>query len=226
MRHIAILLALATLTFGQTFEVKDRNGIPVVMVSEIKMFRYSSYFNKDIADFQCAVKNISGKDLKAVALRAIVHKKDGSKVEFSFNVNVCDVCDFRKDSILKATHEFLEGPYTPEEFDLVEFAVPESWQSPEDKRLAAEAQAKKEAADAARIKRLAAEQKKKDAELNAHIAKARAEEEARNAKERRKVRAACTIIYQDTADKKLKDLTVREEQQVRACQALGLYPPQ
>jgi hypothetical protein len=41
MRHIAILLALATLTFGQTFEVKDRNGIPVVMVSEIKMFRYS-----------------------------------------------------------------------------------------------------------------------------------------------------------------------------------------
>jgi hypothetical protein len=63
----------------------------------------------------------------------------------------------------------------------VEFALPESWQSPEDERLAAEAQAKKEAADAARRKRLAAEQKKKDAELNARIAKARAEEEARNA---------------------------------------------
>lgn len=87
-------------------------------------------------------------------------------------------------------------------------------------------QAKKEVADEARQKRLAAEQKKKDAELNARIAKERAQEEARAAEERRKVRAACAVIYLSTADKKLKDLTVREEQQVRACQALGLYPPQ
>ena len=56
--------------------------------------------------------------------------------------------------------------------------------------------------------------------------KVKAEQDAREAEERRKVRAACSTIYQNTADKKIKDLTVREEQQVRACQGLGLYPPQ
>lgn len=45
------------------------------------------------------------------------------------------------------------------------------------------------------------------------------------AEEQGKVRAACRQVYDKTADKKVGDLTVREEQQVRACQALGLYPP-
>jgi hypothetical protein len=42
----------------------------------------------------------------------------------------------------------------------------------------------------------------------------------------RNIRAACSAVYKDTADKKIRDLTVKEEQQVRNCQALGLYPPQ
>ena len=84
---------------------------------------------------------------------------------------------------------------------------------------------KKEAAEAARQKRLAAERKKKQAEVDARYAKAKAEQDATAAEERRRVRTACGAVYQSTADKKIGDLTVREEQQVRACQALGLYPP-
>lgn len=217
---------IAPLTFGQTFEVKDRNGILVMKVNEIKMFRYSSYFKKDIADFRCSLKNISGDDLKTVTLRAIVHQKDGSKVEFPFNVNVCDVCDFRKGSAVRATHQFLEGPYTSDDLESVEFALPDTWQSPEDRRLAAEVQAQTEATEAVRRKRLAAEQKRKQTKANAEYAKMKAEGDARAAEERRNVRAACTAIYRNTVDKKVTDLTVREEQQVRACQASGLYPPQ
>jgi hypothetical protein len=56
--------------------------------------------------------------------------------------------------------------------------------------------------------------------------KAEEKEEANAAFERRKIRVACSTIYRNTADKKLKDLTMKDEQQVRACQALGLYPPQ
>jgi hypothetical protein len=72
----------------------------------------------------------------------------------------------------------------------------------------------------ARQKRLAAEQ------LAAINAKIKAERNAKDAEDKRKLRANCTVIYQNTIDKKVKDLTVREEEQVRACQALGLYPPQ
>lgn len=97
----------------------------------------------------------------------------------------------------------------------------------------AEAQAKKDAAEAGRRKLIAAEQRKKDADARlatykADMAKQKAEEkeEANAAFERRKIRVACSTIYRNTADKKLKDLTVKDEQQVRACQALGLYPPQ
>lgn len=97
----------------------------------------------------------------------------------------------------------------------MEFSFPDDWQSPEDKRLANQAQAKKDAAEAARRKRLAAERKKKEAEFSARVAKERADEEARVAEERRRVRVACNTTYQNTADKKVKDLTVKEEQQVR-----------
>jgi len=93
-------------------------------------------------------------------------------------------------------------------------------------RVAAEEQAKKDAASAARQKRLAAERAKQQEEERVRNAKVRAEQDAKAAEEQRRVRTACGTVYQNTADKKIKDLTVREEQQVRACQALGLYPPQ
>ena len=68
----------------------------------------------------------------------------------------------------------------------------------------------------------------KDAEA-ARLAAAQAavdgREAARAAEEARRVRAACRTIYQSTVDKKIRDLTVGEDQQVRACQGLGLYLP-
>jgi hypothetical protein len=100
----------------------------------------------------------------------------------------------------------------------------EALQAEEERRAAAE-EAKKDAAEVQRQKRLAAEHKKREAEEDARLAKVKAAEEAKAADERRRVRAACSAIYQNTADKKMKDLTVREDQQVRTCQALGLYPP-
>jgi hypothetical protein len=87
------------------------------------------------------------------------------------------------------------------------------------------AQAKKDAIESERKKRLAAEQKKKNTELEARSVTAKAEQEQKDAEARRKLRANCTTIYQNTIDKKVRDLTVREEEQVRACQTLGLYPP-
>jgi hypothetical protein len=96
----------------------------------------------------------------------------------------------------------------------------------EQERRAAEVQARKDIAEAARRKRMAAEQKQRQVEADARYAKIKAEDDAKAAEERRKIRAACTTIYQTTIDKKVRDLAVREEQQVRACQALSLYPPQ
>jgi hypothetical protein len=75
--------------------------------------------------------------------------------------------------------------------------------------------AKKDAADAAD----AAHRKQQQAEIDAWQAKIKAEERASAAEERRKARAACTVIYRSTIDKRRSDLTVREEQQVAACQA-------
>jgi hypothetical protein len=60
----------------------------------------------------------------------------------------------------------------------------------------------------------------------AQLAQQRAEAEAKASEERRRIRAACAEIHRNTADKKISNLTVKEEQHVRACQALGLYPPQ
>lgn len=95
----------------------------------------------------------------------------------------------------------------------------------QEERKAAEEAVKKEAAETARKRRLAAEQKQRDAEQAARYAREKAEADARAAVEAAKIRTACAEIYKNTANKKVADLTVVEEQKVRACQALGLYPP-
>jgi hypothetical protein len=51
---------------------------------------------------------------------------------------------------------------------------------------------------------------------------ARAEEQKRA---RAELRARCAEVHKGTIDKRVSDLTVREEEQVRACRTLGLYPP-
>jgi len=81
--------------------------------------------------------------------------------------------------------------------------------------------ARKHQAAAAQRAKQAAEQKKRDADL----AKLKADEEAKATAEPATLRANCTFIYRNTADKRIGDLTVRESQQVQACQVLGLYPP-
>jgi hypothetical protein len=83
----------------------------------------------------------------------------------------------------------------------------------------------------ATLKQYAAEEKaeaalkRQQAKEAAAYAKMKAAQDAKTAQELVRVRAACAAIYQRTSDMKVKDLTVKEEQQVRACQTLGLYPP-
>ena len=70
-------------------------------------------------------------------------------------------------------------------------------------------------------KGLAEKRKREQAEEDARVQKVRADEEAKTAAQR----AACSSVYRNTANKKLGDLTVKELQQVQACQTLGMYPP-
>lgn len=79
-------------------------------------------------------------------------------------------------------------------------------------RKAAAAQKSRAAAESARRKRAAADEA------------ARAVEERRRlSEERRRLTEVCSAVRSKTIDKKISDLTVREEEQVRACQRLGLY---
>jgi hypothetical protein len=72
-----------------------------------------------------------------------------------------------------------------------------------------------------RANALAAAARKRAAAVSA----SEAVEAQRRAEERSRLRKSCAAIYTTTIDKKVGELTVREEQQVRACQVLGLYPP-
>src|ERR1035437_4503372 len=96
----------------------------------------------------------------------------------------------------------------------------------ETQRLAAEAEAKKVADAEAKRKSLMAEQKKKDTEQHARNLKRIAELNAEIAIELQPARAVCAEVYRNTSDKKLRDLTVKEAEQIRRCQSADMYPPQ
>jgi anti-sigma28 factor (negative regulator of flagellin synthesis) len=95
----------------------------------------------------------------------------------------------------------------------------------ETERLAAEAEAKNAAVVAAKRKRLLAEQKKRDAEQHALNLKRIAALKAEIAIELQRARAVCAESYRNTSEKKLKDLTVKEADQIRRCQSADMYPP-
>lgn len=56
-------------------------------------------------------------------------------------------------------------------------------------------------------------------------AQIKAIKETKAIEERRKLRAECATVYQNTIDMKIGNLTVREWQWVQTCQAVGAYPP-
>jgi hypothetical protein len=171
---------------AQTFQIKDRNGVPVVAITNVITFRFSKYYNRTVPAFQVSVKNVSGLDMRQVPIDASILNKDGSAVTFSFTaVGICDGCDFRSGATFVATYGafFEPWPYTPDSFDSIRFSIPDSWQSPEDERLA----------------------------------------EIERAAGRARIRAACGELYRRTANKKIIELTVKEEQQIKDCRALEMY---
>jgi hypothetical protein len=110
-----------------------------------------------------------------------------------------------------------------------EVAIEEAAEAAEAKRKApAEAAEgkRKAAAKAAEAKRKAAadaaEANRKTA-AEAIEAKQKAAAEAAEAAKLAKLKTACVTIYRATVDEKVSDLTVRETEQVKACQMLGLY---
>jgi hypothetical protein len=88
------------------------------------------------------------------------------------------------------------------------------------------AQRDAENATARERQRIVDEQSAAEAKIQmAAAAKQQAKAQAKAAEERARLRAACSFIYDHTSDKKVGDLTVKEAQQVKACQTLNLYPP-
>ena len=176
----AVELSSASLTFGQTVEVRGQNGSVVLTISTMRMFR--SLGNEDLPVFQAIVKNVSGRSLTLEALKGTVHKKDRSTVEFT--LPLCDVrwCEFPADTLRNVNHLFAKGSYTPATFDSVTFSL--AWQS-ESQRITAEAQGKKDAAAAAAeaVEAEAAEaQARKDAAKAARLEQLEADERARVAR--------------------------------------------
>jgi hypothetical protein len=82
MRFLLSMCVLTGLTFGQTYEVKDRHGIPVVKVFNVKLFRHSDYLKEDFPAFEAAITNVSGQDLHPVPLNVTIHLKNGTTTDF------------------------------------------------------------------------------------------------------------------------------------------------
>ena len=200
-RWFVVFVFAATAASAQTYVVKDRNGVPTVAISDVEMFRYSEYFGKRVPEFRATVKNIVGREwsvtFRDVPISVTVHRKDGSSKTFLAATDLGFLGGFLKDATASASHTFEEPfPYTEADFASVAFAFPKSWKSPEDERRAATAQARRSA-----------------------------EAQSKLAAERARMRAPCMRIYVDTSSSRVGDLTVMQGQQVRRCEALGLYPP-
>lgn len=108
MRCILSFLAFLSLAFGQTFAVKDRNGAPAVLISDMTVS----------PELHGSVKNVSGENLSAVLITITVHMTGGKTVVLSLNSLRSR---FAKDEV----HPFSERwpPDSPADIASVEFRL-------------------------------------------------------------------------------------------------------
>src|ERR1700676_4294376 len=85
LRYSFLLLALATVIFGQTFELKDRHGIPVITIDNVTVFKHWEFQQEDLPYFAATVRNVSGENFSAMVFTATVRKKDGTTFDFKVN---------------------------------------------------------------------------------------------------------------------------------------------
>ena len=122
-------VALASLVFGQTFEVRSRSGDPVVAIENVKMFRYSDYFKEDIPEFRGIIRNVSKEKLLNVSIVGRVHKKDGTVLTFkpsSVSGKALSglPSSLPEDFVHDAAYAFSQPwPFKPADFDSVEFIL-------------------------------------------------------------------------------------------------------
>jgi hypothetical protein len=249
------LCAFIGLAFGQSnvgrkIEVTGVHKTPVLTIDPTdqngSLFYYSDLYKGLL--FRGIMTNVSGQDLLGVSLIGKLHKKDGTIITFTLQYSGSDAF-----TTYKQLHRFKDLPnvlddgvsydvrylFSTSDFpqlhvqdemasiaELDSLVITVELEDPakvdrlsEDYKQANAAKAAEEAATEKRRELSEAAAKKAEAAAAMAAAKA-AQVEARRA------RAACVVIYRNTVDKKISDLTVREEQQVRACQALGLYLPQ
>jgi len=121
---------------------------------------------------------------------------------------------------------------TPEEYARqvqlrqARIAAEQAAQDKEEIEKAAMEASERKAAEQAQTKKLEALRRKREAERikqDARMVELRQEKERLNESLRRQEKAICASIRKATIDRKVSDLTVRETQQVKACQALGVY---
>jgi hypothetical protein len=165
--------------------------------------------------------------LVGASLIGTVQKKDGSIITFKPKrmaqqmsgstryqlVDINDTTTMREGKTYRIAFVFDQD--TPVA-DLISFSV--KLQDPEKVARLTLSDLKKQAEDEAA--------KEATAEADAKAKKAAIEAEIREQKaELKKLADTCKVVYRTTANKKIADLTVREDEQVKACQALGLYRP-
>jgi hypothetical protein len=62
MRYVMLLSTTVATAFGQTYQIKDHHGIPIVEISSVEMFRYSEIFRQYVPDFRASARNVYGTD--------------------------------------------------------------------------------------------------------------------------------------------------------------------
>jgi hypothetical protein len=248
-----MMLALAVMASAQpqdqeklsdrVFTVKDKSGAPLLKITNVH--HLGSFVTVTVTNVSGRHLWMNRKDSLFVTYEngTLVTDHDGRTLGLSQQKVAMDMCADNVCDIPEGWTKAVDATkIIPKRMDTVDFMVSETAiedQKSRDERLAAlalvkakaEAQAREARAirDAQRKKEEAEEERqakidaKRQAAANAAAAKQRAADAEAMAIKRAQAKAACAVIYTKTIDRKTSDLTVRETEQIKACQMLGFY---
>lgn len=149
---------LPSLNAAESYTLKDRNGVPIISIYDVKFSPYTSMFNGEVTDFECNAKNLTSFTLKGIPVVATANRRNAPPVRF--NLLIAEFGEFTSGAYEGCSAMLLDVPYPSGGFESIEFSIAPSWHSlaawKAKAAMQAKADATRRAEEAAAAKALAA----------------------------------------------------------------------
>ena len=114
MMALGLMASAKAETIEKTYRLTDQHGNSILVLTEVKLFRYSDVLKQTMPGFRAVAKNVSDEEINPVYIRAEVRMKSGSTYTFGILArserSQCGDCRLLADETVVLRESIMDNP--------------------------------------------------------------------------------------------------------------------